>query len=76
MTTMTTAPSTPFWKNPVFVLVCATASAHEGEASYDGWANKGLEHYGSLGIAAEVSDQDDLVDSARHLCSLLQSFLE
>src|SRR4029450_12479089 len=33
------------------VLVCATASAHEGEASYDGWANKGLEHYGSLGIA-------------------------
>ena len=25
MTTMTTAPSTPFWKNPVFVLVCATA---------------------------------------------------
>ena len=36
------------------VLVCATASAHEGEASYDGWANKGLEHYGSLGIAAEV----------------------
>jgi cyanophycinase len=36
------------------VLVCATASAHEGEASYDGWANKGLEHYGSLGVAAEV----------------------
>ena len=36
------------------MLVCATASAHEGEASYDGWANKGLEHYGSLGIAAEV----------------------
>src|SRR4029450_2249546 len=36
------------------VLVCATASAHEGAAPYDGWANKGLEHYGSLGIAAEI----------------------
>lgn len=36
------------------VLVCPTAAAHEGEESYDGWANKGLEHYGALGIAAEV----------------------
>ena len=36
------------------VLVCATASAHEGDETYDGWANKGLEHYGTLGIAAEV----------------------
>ena len=36
------------------VLVCPTAAAHEGDASYDGWANKGLEHYGALGIAAEV----------------------
>ena len=45
------------------VLVCATASAHEGEASYDGWANKGLEHYGSLGIAAEVLPQGILVNA-------------
>ena len=36
------------------VLVCATASAHEGDETYDGWTNKGLEHYGTLGIAAEV----------------------
>ncbi len=36
------------------MLVCPTAAAHEGDESYDGWANKGLEHYGALGIAAEV----------------------
>ncbi|MCI0637282.1 MAG: Type 1 glutamine amidotransferase-like domain-containing protein [Actinobacteria bacterium] len=36
------------------VLVCPTAAAHEGDESYDGWANKGLEHYGALGISAEV----------------------
>jgi len=36
------------------VLVCPTAAAHEGDESYDGWANKGLDHYRALGIAAEV----------------------
>jgi cyanophycinase len=36
------------------VLVCPTAAAHEGDESYDGWANKGLEHYRGLGIAADV----------------------
>ena len=36
------------------VLVCPTAAAHEGDESYDRWANKGLEHYGALAIAAEV----------------------
>jgi hypothetical protein len=36
------------------VLVCPTAAAHEGDESYDGWANKGLEHYRALGIAADV----------------------
>jgi len=36
------------------VLVAPTAAAHEGDASFDSWAAKGLEHYASLGIAAEV----------------------
>ncbi len=36
------------------VLVAPAASAHEGDESFDGWANKGLEHYGALGIPAEV----------------------
>ena len=37
------------------VLVCPTAAAHEGDESYDGWANKGLDHYHALGIAAVPS---------------------
>lgn len=36
------------------VLVAPTAAAHEGDASFDGWATKGLEHYAELGIPAEV----------------------
>ncbi len=36
------------------VLVSPAAAAHEGEGIFDMWANKGLEHYRSLGIAAEV----------------------
>ncbi|MGA9159412.1 MAG: Type 1 glutamine amidotransferase-like domain-containing protein [Actinomycetota bacterium] len=47
------------------VLVCPTAAAHEGEESYSGWANKGLEHYAGLGIAAEVlplKTRDDAQD--------------
>lgn len=36
------------------VLVIPTASAHEGDASFDGWAEKGLAHYRDLGIQAEV----------------------
>jgi cyanophycinase len=36
------------------VLVAPTAAAHEGDASFDGWAAKGLEHYQALGIPAEV----------------------
>ena len=36
------------------VLVTPTAAAHEGDQSYDGWANKGLDHYRALGIPAEV----------------------
>lgn len=36
------------------VLVAPTAAAHEGDESFDAWANKGLEHYAALGIPAEV----------------------
>lgn len=36
------------------VLIAPTAAAHEGDASFDHWANKGLEHYEALGVAAEV----------------------
>ena len=51
------------------VLVAPTASAHEGDESFDGWANKGLEHYAALGVPAEVlplkthedAHRDDLV---------------
>jgi cyanophycinase-like exopeptidase len=46
------------------VLVAPTAAAHEGDESYDGWANKGLEHYRSLGVPAEVlplKTRDDAV---------------
>ena len=51
------------------VLVAPTAAAHEGDESFDGWGNKGLEHYAALGIPAEVlplktredAHRDDLV---------------
>ena len=36
------------------VLVAPAAAAHEGDETFDHWANKGLEHYRSLEIAAEV----------------------
>jgi cyanophycinase len=36
------------------VLVAPTAAAHEGDESFDGWANKGLDHYTALGFPAEV----------------------
>lgn len=36
------------------VLVAPTAAAHEGDASFDAWATKGLEHYASLGVPAQV----------------------
>jgi len=35
-------------------LVLPTAAAHEGDASFDAWGAKGLEHFASLGLAAEV----------------------
>jgi cyanophycinase len=36
------------------VLILPTASAHEGEDTFQMWANKGLEHYRALGIPAEL----------------------
>lgn len=36
------------------VCIAPTASAHEGDASFEGWGTKGLEHYASMGVAAEV----------------------
>jgi cyanophycinase len=42
-------------RNPDGVaLVCPTASAHEGEESFSSWGGKGLEHFASLGVPAEV----------------------
>jgi cyanophycinase len=51
------------------VLVAPTAAAHEGEGSFEGWANKGLAHYAAMGVQAEVlplkiredAHRDDLV---------------
>lgn len=36
------------------VLVLPTAAAHEGDASFEAWGAKGLEHFASLGLGAEV----------------------
>ena len=36
------------------VLILPTAAAHEGDASFDAWGSKGLEHYRELGLPAEV----------------------
>ena len=36
------------------VLILPTASAKEGDDVFDGWGAKGLAHYGSLGMAAEI----------------------
>ncbi len=42
-------------RNPDGVaLVVPTAAAHEGEASFSAWGAKGLEHFASLDLAAEV----------------------
>ncbi|MGZ8625063.1 MAG: Type 1 glutamine amidotransferase-like domain-containing protein [Actinomycetota bacterium] len=42
-------------RNPDGVaLVAPTASAHEGEASFAAWGAKGVEHYASIDVTAEV----------------------
>ena len=47
------------------VLVCPTAAAHEGDESYDGWANKGLDHYRAIGVPAEVLPLKTRDDASR-----------
>lgn len=47
------------------VLILPTASAKEGEEIYDGWGAKGLAHFESLGIPAEVVPLKTHEDAAR-----------
>jgi cyanophycinase-like exopeptidase len=47
------------------VLVLPTASAAEGDDVFDMWARKGLEHYATLGIQAEVLPLKTREDAAR-----------
>ncbi len=49
------------------ILILPTASAPEGDRTFDGWANKGLEHFADLGIAAEaipLKTRNDASDEA------------
>jgi len=39
---------------PRRVAVCPVASAPEGEAVFDRWAQMGIEHYAAIGVEAEV----------------------
>lgn len=56
------------------VLILPTASAPEGDDVFEDWARKGLEHYGSLGVPAEVlplksredAEREDLAERIRH----------
>ena len=47
------------------VLILPTASAKEGDEVFDGWGTKGLEHFGSLGIPAEVVPLKTREDAGR-----------
>jgi len=55
------------------VVVLPTASAPEGDETFDAWASKGCEHFSSLGIPARVlqlktradAERADLVDRMR-----------
>jgi cyanophycinase len=55
------------------VLILPTASAPEGDDVFEGWASKGLEHYGDLGVPAEVlpiktredAEREDLAERVR-----------
>ncbi len=56
------------------VLIAPTAAAHEGDTTFDFWANKGLDHYRALGIAAEVLPMKTAQDAHRDdLVSRLES---
>ncbi|MGH2597516.1 MAG: Type 1 glutamine amidotransferase-like domain-containing protein [Actinomycetota bacterium] len=47
------------------VVIMPTASAREGDAVFDDWAEKGLAHYASLGIPAEVVPLKTRDDASR-----------
>lgn len=47
------------------VLIAPTASAAEGDDVFDGWCEKGLEHYARMGVAAEVLPLKTREDAAR-----------
>lgn len=47
------------------VLILPAASAKEGDAIFDGWGAKGLAHFGSLGIPAEVVPLKTREDAGR-----------
>ncbi len=47
------------------VLILPTASAREGDEVYEGWASKGLEHFASTGVPAEVVPIKTRDDAAR-----------
>jgi cyanophycinase len=47
------------------VLVIPTACAAEGDEVFDMWASKGLDHYATLGISAEVLPLKTREDAAR-----------
>jgi cyanophycinase-like exopeptidase len=47
------------------VLILPTASAREGDEVFDGWAAKGMAHYSSLGIEAEIVPLKTREDAGR-----------
>jgi cyanophycinase len=47
------------------VAILPTASWNEGKDVFDGWAQKGMDYYGSLGIPAEVVALRDREDANR-----------
>jgi cyanophycinase len=47
------------------VAVLATASAREGDVVFEGWGRRALEHYGELGIAAQVVELKTRDDASR-----------
>jgi cyanophycinase len=56
------------------VLILPTAAAHEGEESFDFWANRGLDHYRSTGGRAEVVLLKTREDASRpELLGMLQT---
>ena len=58
---LTTRPEAPGLR----VLVIPTACAPEGDGVFDRWASKGLSHYDSFGIPAEVVPMKTREDAAR-----------